>query len=1757
MKKSAIFIATMMAFSSGSATADTPMLHYDGIYFGAALKRADGAIIYSGLSNYAATHLAQNCGSGTWCVINTPAAQSTVEMLPNGLVTASNLASTPLANASTVGLISRYSSYYSLALSGGKLYKTISATPDSVLIGRLPSALLPVSTNTAESVAEANALGNIVGAAVDGNYGAEGLINGIYFLTDQGNMYYLGKKPTGIQAPTSLILDDTTAATTPVLIRTGVSEILPTFNSTTIRRIGYVDSSGSAKMINADNSEDNISISAAMGAVSKVYRRTDGASVVLAANGVFAELTRNGLAIAPDGSGNKKLWLVPGISPQDVASVAVGANDGDIALVVKNDGSVVRIGRLANGLLGVTPVDFTNPNWKATVSATTDTLAGQVRLSITPPANAASLRIYRKAPGGSNTLITTVPGTTTTYDDTPPDGQLYNYTVIAVEASTLPSPASVAVNGRANVAPTSVGGSGTVVNGQSITFAPAIVDPNPSDTFTISIKTNPLHGTATVNAQNQIVYTSTSPTFSGLDTFQIQVADQLGNITSGNVTANVTCAAPTISGQSQDAMVEWGEGSFRVTYDAQSCHTNLAAKLELLDPITGAVTITNNATTLATGALKTLTFLVKDLPAKNYTAKLTFQSDQTAPAISTLSSPITVSTVTTPDVVAAKTSLSEDELASISVSMPVNSNCALTTDSALAQANRSYCLAEATTIPAGLVQEVVPGQLKIGGFGAPATNTPFAYQVSKWDSLGTKHVVNSGIVTMTFLVAPAPTFELFVPTTNVTALRDFVGIDLRQTSGANCQIFTDPVAADAELRNGARVCLATFVTPASAIMQYDSVLNRFTGRFVAGTTGAQAMTYKVERLYLDRPAVVAAQGTLTFSVTDMPAIGQFGVNLDKNNVLTGVDTVTAIIAQIAGEPCTLTDNAATAQNAWYLPGQPACLATWGVLPAGLNSGSTSTVLTASGIPSEAGIQAIPVTLSIVRPDGTIEYTTIAQADLTAALPSGPAFTFDAVPLLPGTTTYPVGLGGLIGKVTIQDDILGNVSMAVDTGAAAPSTITGLRKGNIRDIVITPGSLWSTKNVVLTSLWANKPTVTASKTITTVVVPPANMQAAMALPRTIINSQSLAVNVSVGQTSNLGLRYDAATMGDWTGYLGAVQADGSVTPLTTPVPLAGGKATITYPAAIDLENVSMVFVAEVQSQLQGYTYTLTSNATTIQTVNGFAITPTGVTASAPSGVIPFAVKLSAAIPTAQSASLGSVQWMISSDQGATWALIDRLTGAVANYTVANAGQYLVKAKTTNRYSGDIAYSNLINLAAYALPQLSISGKTVALSGTPAVLTANTTATNVKWEVTNPDGTKQTTFGATLTLNSNMPQNIVVAAMATNEIDPADPLAPALTGFTDPLAWNTIRTSLRFIELTPLSARVSGPKTLETGKVGTYTAAIRTPWDNAAAGFTLIGNWTLPDGTVVPGNTLDWTPTAADFTANKTPVFTAVVEGHEAATSVSVAPLVALKQFQWPTWALQAKYNILEAPANIRLAVVAPIAEIRAFQSVKEKATYTWTVPTNAIGAKATGTSASFIADQPGDYPVTVVVADGRGNTQTLTTTIAVLPPAPMTANYKVTADNRYMRAPTKLNLRPQFSNGHPTEKITAYRFFQDGVLLGATTKGAMTTTLANAGNYVLTVEADTTLGRTVTATSNITIVPNQAPTCTLTSRAFTSSGLISTSCTDADGRIKSYAWTVNGQPATAMGSRVTVPLGSAVSVTVTDDSGASIVLNGNI
>ena len=195
---------------------------------------------------------------------------------------------------------------------------------------------------------------------------------------------------------------------------------------------------------------------------------------------------------------------------------------------------------------------------------------------------------------------------------------------------------------------------------------------------------------------------------------------------------------------------------------------------------------------------------------------------------------------------------------------------------------------------------------------------------------------------------------------------------------------------------------------------------------------------------------------------------------------------------------------------------------------------------------------------------------------------------------------------------------------------------------------------------------------------------------------------------------------------------------------------------------------------------------------------------------------------------------------------------------------------------------------------------------------------------------------------------------------------------------------------------------------------------------------------------------------------------------------------------------------------------------------------------------------------GNYNVSLVITDSKGNTQTLTDTVTVEQPPPLLVeSITATPSNKQWKAPVKVRFAPKISGGNmKTDKIASYQWYVNEAPLDVTTKNAFIT-FNDPGTYYVSLVVSTKHGYTGANATTITAVENQPPECSInyTDKPNQKTTAFEAVCTDPDGRMKRYSWDFgNGQTSKTKKPYIRYDSGGTYTVTLTaaDDSNAEVV-----
>jgi hypothetical protein len=365
--------------------------------------------------------------------------------------------------------------------------------------------------------------------------------------------------------------------------------------------------------------------------------------------------------------------------------------------------------------------------------------------------------------------------------------------------------------------------------------------------------------------------------------------------------------------------------------------------------------------------------------------------------------------------------------------------------------------------------------------------------------------------------------------------------------------------------------------------------------------------------------------------------------------------------------------------------------------------------------------------------------------------------------------------------------------------------------------------------------------------------------------------------------------------------------------------------------------------------------------------------------------------------------------------------------------------------------------------------------------------------------------------------------------------------------DSYAYETSKMSVDFVAVKPPRPRVTGPSLIETGKVYTFKAETSLPYRGMEV--TMNGFFTLPNGTIVNGDTLEYTPTGSDLSQNNIDIkYTVWIEGYrEKGAEASHSLRTRVWQYVWPKFGMQVRVDASVAPATVTASVRAI-----AFNGKLEDPTYDWDLPKGVIiEDQKQGTLRSFVVNEPGDYTIKVNIRDARGHEFVIEQPLKVGQAAPYVVDLQYSGSNPFEREPLDVLLRPYVSGGHPKDRIASRLFSVNGTLIDG--GGYYVRTRLGAGEHSIKLKITSEMGHEAEGEVNINVAENKLPACSLSSRETVGSWIVYASCEDTDGRMKSYEWTIAGELKSISSDRLTISKGSyeampTISLVGIDDSG---------
>nr|WP_246336082.1 Ig-like domain-containing protein [Azomonas macrocytogenes] len=992
---------------------------------------------------------------------------------------------------------------------------------------------------------------------------------------------------------------------------------------------------------------------------------------------------------------------------------------------------------------------------------------------------------------------------------------------------------------------------------------------------------------------------------------------------------------------------------------------------------------------------------------------------------------------------------------------------------------------------------------------------------------------------------------------NAWSLRQIIdplSISAKPAAGVPCHLTMDDAKARAADPLSGPVCLIEWTAkPAGA--ELTELVNGIQVAGQAEQVGAQSLAYNAYLYNGDGSKVKIGQGTHAINVTSPLGAVELSPTSDLSQVLRAIQNVDVRLEQTNGISCALTLSAdralSDAQRSTTSGSGKTCLFEWQQLPPGLSQNTKLDQPQVSGYLSNVATEQLKWRVSLFSKSGI--QATLAQqsANITVVNPPAPVISLDSrLPRNENTLVVPVS-GGYVGDATITGNgadlnvhIERNGTVLEDQTfpANSISAATTLK----RRLEAAASSFWSNSPVTVKVAYAKLPDVSTQATYNLVAGLAESVKPYAEISSTkVLGTEALPVTVNIKDQYQPTAPYDEQVMGKWQIRLLNQVSANTFKELAPYVDANGGTASFNVDVSeADKTTLRLVAEARLVSQYPWFERIVQSSQTAYITLLYGGSVDGQLNVRRLSGPAPFTVNARLLIDDQYKArSLGDVTWEVSADNGQSWVPTTPEPRRKMVFQQAfSAGKYLLRARISNVYSGTEFFTETMELTAYEIPKIKITGAPNQFVGSQATFQAAVTLNDaplaydqsvVEWST--DDGVTYTSTGPSLTLTSDKPTSYRLKARVRMANAPAE----------DAQAYTTNRLRASFYAIRPPRVRLSGPARVEVGKSYPITVTLYPPYGDMQE--PLGGEFTLPNGSVVPGTTLDYSPTEDDLTTGSAAIrYTGWIEGlRDQGAESSASYTMRVWKYIWPEFAINYQATANVAPADVKLSV-----RKVGYSSELESPQYEWQLPESAQNVVINGSKATLSLNEPGDYTLRAKVTDARGNQAVAEYPLSLTPAEPWVVGMPYRANNADLREPVSVVLKPEFSGGHPLDKIVQRSFTLNGQPIEGT--GFYGYYTLGAGNAQLGVQATTLMGKTVEGQLNLSVIPNHLPTCTTKVEDTSSSWIVYANCEDSDGRVRRYEWIINGTIPSVSGKRVSISKRDVaqmppVSVVAIDDS----------
>ncbi|MGO3444977.1 MAG: Ig-like domain-containing protein [Pseudoalteromonas distincta] len=751
--------------------------------------------------------------------------------------------------------------------------------------------------------------------------------------------------------------------------------------------------------------------------------------------------------------------------------------------------------------------------------------------------------------------------------------------------------------------------------------------------------------------------------------------------------------------------------------------------------------------------------------------------------------------------------------------------------------------------------------------------------------------------------------------------------------------------------------------------------------------------------------------------------------------------------------------------------------------------------------------------------------------------------------------YPVDLTGSRFATAIAKGINADLELSVDDGAEESILVASQRKGYFsqtsayKTLQVNAGKLWDTKKFTVTAKYALASEINSTTELETFYIPSRRIRSRiMTEELSTLDTLAPVVNMKIGiyDSSEKDFVYNKEEMGEWVVYLAVTHRDREsretiYTPITEKKKFVPGKTQF----ELDVSNVGygsyrFVAVADLVSPVDGYERRILSNNAFYRVLKGGKLDG-DIKSYRLASKIPFSASVAYEPETsADRRSMGDIVWEISANGTDNWKPIPEFANKTRLRQVIDvAGHYYVRARVKNKYSGAEIITEQLEFLGYEVPDLRTQGPSALYEGETSVIKlidhddfALVDSGTIEWSY---DGETWEEGGNSLEVIGTGERMQIWVRMAyhDNELAGKD-------------RFDIVRHRIAVKKPQPLRISIQAPRIVEVGESFTLEPIVRLATTQLES--EVVKEWVLPDGTVVSGDSITYTPTVFDADKGNAHIqFRTWVKQLKDDTYAVKDLAIRTWQYEFPDFRFDVNYRTKYAPITAH-AVVRKLDHLPA----PVEFTYDFQMFEGMEKDRESGDRLYFTASEPGIHQMRVVISDDRGNQQTMVELIEVVPPPKTTIELNGTYSTAYMRYPLDASIRSRVILGHPSDQIDKYEWYLDGELLTEQTGYRANIDNLSEGSHIVKLKVTSKFGLVEEQLLSIDVVPNIKPTCSINYRQYAQTIKVQSGCMDADGKIATHNWYVDGEIKHVHANNMSFPAKSGIPVTVRvtgyDDSG---------